>query len=192
MVCWWASWRSGQTGGDYYGVAVLAFPVLVAALAVSQTGMATVLARETMVMGGKISFALYLVHSIVFEVAGYLSGRIESMQAGSPLWIALQPQLVLFSLVLAYLLWRFVEEPARKWMRKVGPKSAPRPAAPGGAHVARAAGAVAVPSPRHQRSAGPARAAGHPGTSPGTSPGMTAVPGPATVRMLSQVGPDRQ
>lgn len=110
------------------------------------------------------------------------------MQGGSPLWIALQPQLVLFSLVLAYLLWRFVEEPARKWMRRIGPKSAPRSAAPGGGHEARPASAVAVPSPRHQRSAGPARAAGH----PGTSPGMTAVPGPATVRMLSQVGPDRQ
>ena len=120
-VCWWASWRASVSEGDFNGVAVVVFPVLVAALAMSQSGVARLLSKETMVMGGRISFALYLVHSCVFEVSHDLSTRIDSYAMGSPLWVAVQPQLVLLSLGLAYLLWRFVEEPARRWMRRIGP-----------------------------------------------------------------------
>ena len=172
IVCWWASWRSGGDGGDHYGVAAPAFPVLVAALALSKTGLAKFLSRETMVMGGKISFALYLVHTCVLEIGGWVAEHIPQLQPGGPLWAVMQPQLVLISLGLAYLGWRFVEEPARKWMRRVGPQDSKRGVvSTGGRHYVSVGQAELLPIPEI-----PARA-------PAAEP--------ATVRMLVPAGDPR-
>ncbi|MGY1813402.1 acyltransferase family protein [Blastococcus sp. SYSU D00820] len=127
VVCYWGSVRSAGEPGIYVGVSALFFPVLVGALAVAPPrGVAGFLGRETMVLGGKISFALYLVHSIVFEVFDDLAKRVPQIAHGTALWSFMQPVLIVVSVLAAWLLWRFVEEPARKWMRRIGPQGSKR------------------------------------------------------------------
>ncbi|WP_281270296.1 acyltransferase family protein [Geodermatophilus normandii] len=130
FVCWWSATRSDQQLGDYSGVAALFFPVLVGALALAPRGLATLLSSDTAVVGGRISFALYLVHGCVFEITDDLFQRVPALQPGSPLWTLVQPGLVLVCLALSYGLWRGVEEPARRWLRRVGPGGRRAPARP--------------------------------------------------------------
>ena len=66
---WWGSWR-GQGTGDFGGVVVVAFPILIGSLALSQRGLSRVLSTGPMVHGGRISFSLYLVHVPVFRSSG--------------------------------------------------------------------------------------------------------------------------
>lgn len=115
VVIWWAV----QDGGDYAGIAVVVFPVLVGALALADGGVARWLSVEWVVLGGRISFALYLVHECIFEV--FWTGMdVLPVLGPESRWQALAAPLVLVSTVpAAYLLWRYVEEPSRKAMRRV-------------------------------------------------------------------------
>ncbi|SNR57716.1 acyltransferase family protein [Blastococcus mobilis] len=135
-VVWWAD----AIGRDHAGVAVLLFPVLVASLALTDGGLARPLSTPAMVLGGRISFALYLVHMGVFEAVWTLMDIAPSLQGGSVPAVTLQLALPLLPLPAAWALWRFVEEPARLRLR------APRPTAPAtgpGSAVCAAAGAEA-------------------------------------------------
>nr|WP_062399251.1 acyltransferase [Pseudonocardia sp. AL041005-10] len=61
-------------GGGLHGLAVVAFPVLVGALALADRGpVHHLLTRGPMVHGGRISYALYLVHIPMFEIFWFLS-----------------------------------------------------------------------------------------------------------------------
>jgi len=113
VVIWWAV----ADGGDYAGVAVVVFPVLVGALALADGGPARWLSVPWVVMGGRISFALYLVHECIFEV--FWTGMdVLPVIGPDSRWQALVAPLVLASTVpAAYLLWRYVEEPSRHRMR---------------------------------------------------------------------------
>ncbi|MGY2066881.1 acyltransferase family protein [Blastococcus sp. SYSU DS0619] len=102
-------------GAERSGVAVVAFPVLVGALALADGGPARALAAGPVVLGGRVSFALYLVHMAVFETAWTLA---DVVPGAGPLLHLLVPVLPLPA---AWLLWRFVEEPARRRMRALGP-----------------------------------------------------------------------
>ncbi|MGY1748089.1 acyltransferase family protein [Modestobacter sp. SYSU DS0511] len=108
-------------GAGRAGMAVLCFPVLVGALALADGTLARLLATGPVVLGGRISFALYLVHMAVFETAWTLVGL-------APVPGPLQALVPLLPLPAAWVLWRFVEEPARRRMRR--PRVRPVPAVP--------------------------------------------------------------
>ena len=117
---WWGWWR-GQESGEYGGVAVLAFPVLVGALAISRRGLSRVLSTGPMVHGGRISYSLYLVHIPVFEIFWTNMAWKPRIAPGSALGTFLVPHVLLVVFLVAHLTYRYVEEPSRVWLRSRGP-----------------------------------------------------------------------
>ena len=82
-------------------------------------------------MGGRISFALYLVHECVFEGFWTLMDVVPLLSPDRPWAALLQPVVLLVPVPVAYLVWRFVEEPARLRMRRMTRPTTPAaPAAP--------------------------------------------------------------
>lgn len=101
------------------GIVLLLFPVLVGALALADRGPARLLATGWAVHGGRISYSLYLVHVPLFELWWTVMERFPAFHANGALSLALTPVAFLASFVLAHLLFRLVEEPARRAMRRV-------------------------------------------------------------------------
>ena len=85
------------------------------ALALARGRVSRGLATKTLVLGGFISYSLYMTHLVVFGLwrAGMRAAGID----GGFLYAAGLLLLVAGALVIAWLMWRFVEEPAREWMR---------------------------------------------------------------------------
>ncbi|MGX5654290.1 acyltransferase family protein [Geodermatophilus nigrescens] len=128
---WWGHWR-GAGGAEFGGVVVVFFPVLVGSLALTGRGIGRVLGSRPMVHGGRISFSLYLVHVPVFEIFWTLMGWHPSMGPNSAVGSFLVPHVLLGCFLLAHLSYRYLEEPARLWLRGRGPgrwSRQPRPAA---------------------------------------------------------------
>ncbi|MGY1703283.1 acyltransferase family protein [Geodermatophilus sp. SYSU D00697] len=117
LVClWWGHTRDAAQSG----VAAVVFPVLVGALALSTRGISRWLATEPMVVGGRISFALYLVHVPVFEVLyTAMTWYPGLLGPGTTLGTLLLPHVLMGTVVLAWLVHRYVEEPARRRLRGV-------------------------------------------------------------------------
>ena len=93
-------------------------PVLVAwigVLALSRRGMSNWLATKIMVFGGFISYSLYMTHLVWFGLwrAGMNAIGID----GGVLYALAVVILLGMSFVIAYAMWRFIEEPARVKMR---------------------------------------------------------------------------
>ena len=99
-------------------VAVPLFPVLLGALALGDParGLAGLLARPAVQRGGRRSYALYLVHFPVMEVALAAMTWFPAIGAHTAGAALLVPNLLPVALVLAALAHRYVEEPARVWM----------------------------------------------------------------------------
>jgi peptidoglycan/LPS O-acetylase OafA/YrhL len=126
LLC--VGWGATRGGAGYAAVAGLAFPFLVGGLALSTRGLSRALGTAPMVLGGRLSFALYLVHVPVFEVFWTLMGWYPRLAPGSTIAGFLTPHVLLSTLPLAYLLYRFVEEPARRRLRDLaGPRRGPVP-----------------------------------------------------------------
>ena len=68
-----------------------------------------------MVLGGFISYSLYMTHLVWFGLwrAGMNAVGID----GGVLYAIGLLGLIAGALAIAWLMWRFVEEPAREWMR---------------------------------------------------------------------------
>jgi peptidoglycan/LPS O-acetylase OafA/YrhL len=148
VVVWWSALRFG----NFSGVAVLAFPVLVGALALADRGPARLLSKSWMVTGGRISFALYLVHLVVFEVWWTAMDVVPHLQPDSALASLLAPVVLVAPFPVAYVVWRYIEEPSRIRMRRFGPASvAPR------APVGPAVDGVTNEAGRGPESGGPAQ-----------------------------------
>jgi peptidoglycan/LPS O-acetylase OafA/YrhL len=147
----------GSTGRG--GAVLVLFPLLVGAVALADRGPVVVLSQEWAVRGGRLSYALYLVHIPVFEV--YWLAMARSPRLAAPTAEAHLVGLAVFVLpfLLAAAVYRLVEEPGRRRMRAVFPEPVAVDA------VARSARGGAV---RSVDAAGPAR---------GRAVG--AVPGPA-------------
>ncbi len=97
---------------------LLLVPLLVAwigALALSRRGISRFLSTRALVLGGFISYSLYMTHLVWFGLwrAGLRAVGIE----GGALYAVAVVGLIVGALVIAWLMWRFVEEPAREWMR---------------------------------------------------------------------------
>ncbi len=116
-------------------------PLLIAwlgALALARGGLARGLATRTLVLGGFISYSLYMTHLVWFGL--WRAGMNAVGITGGALYAIGVLGLVAGALAIAWLMWRFVEEPAREWMRGlVGVRRTPTEeageakASPGGA-----------------------------------------------------------
>jgi peptidoglycan/LPS O-acetylase OafA/YrhL len=122
---------AGELAGPGRGGAVIVlFPLLVGSLALADRGIARLLSTERMVHGGRISYALYLVHIPMFEVFWLALRRFGgsdggAVPAGNTLLAHVVGMLVLVAtLPVAHLLFVGVEEPARRRLRVLG--SVPR------------------------------------------------------------------
>jgi peptidoglycan/LPS O-acetylase OafA/YrhL len=123
LLCAW--WADALGGGGRAAVAGVAFPVLVGALALSTGRISRALSTGPMLLGGRISFALYLVHIPVFEVFYTAMEWYPLLRPDGAVASLLTPHVLLLPLPLAWLLYRYVEEPARRGLRDLaGP---PRP-----------------------------------------------------------------
>jgi len=114
VICWWAAIQQKSAV-----VAAPLFPVLIGALALSGDGQgpARLLSKPLMVTGGRISFALYLVHLCLFEVFWTAMDVVPRLRYDSAAAALAMPVVLVASFPCAYLLWRYVEEPARRWLR---------------------------------------------------------------------------
>ena len=94
-------------------------PLLIAwigALALTSRGPSRYLSTERLVLGGFISFSLYMTHTVWYGLwrAGMKAVHIN----GGVLYLVSFLGLVVGAIVIAWLMWKFVEEPAREWMRR--------------------------------------------------------------------------
>lgn len=167
----WAMWHRGTDYTvDHSAVVVVAFPVLVAALALTTRGPARWLAAAPMVYGGRISYALYLVHFLVLDVVMTLWWQDPATRGEVTPGLALaMPVLVLACLLLSAGLHHGVEEPGRRLLL---------------AGVARVTGRRAV----RRRGGRTPLPVVLPGVVPTAELPVAALPGPRTERLLAVGG----
>ncbi|MDD7966395.1 acyltransferase family protein [Actinomycetospora lemnae] len=96
-------------------------PVVIGALALTDGPVARALGTRPLRHGGRISYALYLVHFLLIEMALVAMTRIPALAPDTAAAALLVPHLVVVSVALAHLAYRFVEEPAQVWMRDRDP-----------------------------------------------------------------------
>lgn len=111
---------SGVVENDSGGVVDVLFVPLVIALAVGQGSLPRLLSTRVMVYGGQISFCLYMVHELVHTSWGWAveQYKLTPWESDSP-WKWNVLGLFAIAVVLSSLLYHVVEEPARRWMRRM-------------------------------------------------------------------------
>lgn len=121
-VLYWFSTHpiSGVVENDSGGVVDVLFIPLVITLAVGLGSLPRLLATRVMVYGGQISFCLYMVHELVHTTWGWAVEQFElkPWESDSP-WKWNILGLIVIALTLSSLLYHVVEEPARRWMRRM-------------------------------------------------------------------------
>jgi peptidoglycan/LPS O-acetylase OafA/YrhL len=94
---------------------------LIASLAVARRDpLIWLLSTRPLKLGGRVSYALYLSHPLVI---GTVLAVLPRVSASQPLVIAAVLLGIVAAWVFAWVLWRFVEEPARKLARRMLPES---------------------------------------------------------------------
>lgn len=122
-----AQWPTAQAGSTsenadgeplppYFHLTLVPILVIwIGTLALARRGMANILATRIAVLGGFISYSLYMTHLVWFGLwrAGMNAVGIDS----GPLYALSVVFLLAMSFVIAYFMWRWIEEPARERMR---------------------------------------------------------------------------
>lgn len=97
-------------------LSIALFPVLVVFLGLDNAGIGRLLSTRPFVLGGMMSYSVYLVHMPIIEPIWSLQGTFSWLApgtTGSRIAFLVVPFLVLLG---GYALWRWVEEPARaRW-----------------------------------------------------------------------------
>ncbi len=104
---------------DSGGLVDVLFVPLVMALSIGTGSLPWLLSTRTMVFGGQISFCLYMVHELVHTSWLWAAKQFELAPlhaAGGKFAVT---GLLVFAVGAATLLFYGVEEPARRWMRKL-------------------------------------------------------------------------
>lgn len=124
MVAWF--YLVEAVGLPWLGAQVMvAFPFLIVALARGEGRLVDLLSTRALVVGGGLSYALYLVHSPMIKFF-----RDAEANTG---WYPFEHRfygefaVAAVSVVIAYYLFRYVEEPARRALRDVVPPPAKGP-----------------------------------------------------------------
>ncbi|MCV7359853.1 acyltransferase family protein [Mycolicibacterium fluoranthenivorans] len=103
---------------DSGGVLDLLFVPLVVTLAIGTGTLPSLLSLRVLTYGGQISFSLYMVHEIVHTAWNWAVLQFELTLAGpAGTWMLLGVFAVAFAAAAA--LYHFIEEPARRWMRRM-------------------------------------------------------------------------
>ncbi|HET6733075.1 acyltransferase family protein [Mycobacterium sp.] len=101
---------------DSGGLVDVLFVPLVMTLAIGVGSLPRLLSTRVMIFGGQVSFCLYMVHELVHTAWVWAAEQFQLTLAGS--WgKLLVAGLLAFAFGAAILLFHFVEEPARRWMR---------------------------------------------------------------------------
>jgi peptidoglycan/LPS O-acetylase OafA/YrhL len=103
---------------DTGGVVDALFVPLVVTLAMGVGTLPRLLSTRLMVYGGEISFCLYMVHELVHTAWGWAVEQFELTLDVFP-WKWNVVGLLAISVGAAILLYHFVEDPARRWMRRM-------------------------------------------------------------------------
>ncbi|WP_019970998.1 acyltransferase [Mycobacterium sp. 141] len=108
-----------NTVGDAGGLVDLLFVPLIVVLAVGTGSLPALLSTRLLVYGGQISFGLYMVHELVHTAWIWTVKQFELTL--TPTLSGKVTVLGLFALSVlgAILLYHIVEEPARRWMRRM-------------------------------------------------------------------------
>jgi len=109
----------------YYHLWLVPFLIIwIGALALSRGPLSNFLSTKNMVLGGFISYSLYMTHLVWY---GLWRAAMKAVHInGGVLYAIGFLLLVVGAVAIAYVMWRFVEEPAREWMRsKAGVKPKP-------------------------------------------------------------------
>ncbi len=108
---------------DTGGLVDVLFVPLVMTLAIGAGSLPALLSTRLMVFGGQISFCVYMVHELVHTAWIWAAEQFQlTLQGGVGKLIV--TGLLAITLILAAVLFYVVEEPARRWMRRmvdVGP-----------------------------------------------------------------------
>lgn len=131
-------WSGQFVAPGFGGIVIVGFPVLVGALAVADRGPASVLSRPILVQGGRVSYSLYLVHIPMFEIFWLAQAYLPELRGGV-VGHLVGLLVIVATYPVAAAAFRFVEEPARRRLRRVGQ---PRPVATVQAFVAARAALV--------------------------------------------------
>jgi peptidoglycan/LPS O-acetylase OafA/YrhL len=91
--------------------------VWIGALALSRRGQARWLGTDTLILGGVVSYSLYMTHLVWFGV--WRAGMDAAGIASGPLYAISVVLAIAGAFVIAWLMWRLVEEPCRRWMRRL-------------------------------------------------------------------------
>jgi peptidoglycan/LPS O-acetylase OafA/YrhL len=123
---YWFDGHPIPTIRDDFGLVDVLFMPLVVTLAVGVGTLPALLSTRLMVYGGQVSFGLYMVHELVHTAWLWIMAQYQIVMVpsiGSKLVFA---GLIALAVALGVLLFHFVEEPARMWMRRmVGERRTP-------------------------------------------------------------------
>lgn len=123
---YWVDANPLPTIRDGFGLVGVLFMPLVVALAVGSGTLPALLSTRLLVYGGQVSFGLYMVHELVHTVWLWIMAQYQITMEPSISAKLIFAGLIVLSMVLAVLLFHFVEEPARLWMRRmVGERGLP-------------------------------------------------------------------
>jgi peptidoglycan/LPS O-acetylase OafA/YrhL len=103
---------------DSGGVVDVLFVPLVITLAIGLGSLPRLLSTRLMVYGGQISFCLYMVHELVHTGWGWAVEEFELTPQDNP-WKWNVIGLLAIAVGISVLMYHFVEEPARHWMRRM-------------------------------------------------------------------------
>jgi peptidoglycan/LPS O-acetylase OafA/YrhL len=104
---------------DDFGLVDVLFMPLVVALAVGTGTLPALLSTRLLVYGGQVSFGLYMVHELVHTAWLWIMAQYRITMEPSIGAKLVFVGLIVVAMVLAILLFHFVEEPARMWMRRM-------------------------------------------------------------------------
>jgi peptidoglycan/LPS O-acetylase OafA/YrhL len=109
---------TGVVENDSGGVVDMLFVPLVIALAIGVGSLPGLLSTRLMVYGGQISFCLYMVHELVHTAWGWAVEQFELVAQDNP-WKWNVIGLLAIAVGISVLMYHLVEEPARRWMRRM-------------------------------------------------------------------------
>jgi peptidoglycan/LPS O-acetylase OafA/YrhL len=104
---------------DSGGVVDVLFVPLVITLAIGAGSLPRLLSVRAIVYGGQVSFSLYMVHELVHNAWNWATRQFELPLDGTATSKWIVAGLLMLSFLGAVVLYHVVEEPARRWMRRM-------------------------------------------------------------------------